>query len=153
MADIDEIMYLIDWKRSDMEQKKGVAMARDISCLTAFFLPVGPGYSKSVWDNCAIIITERSDEELEPHIDKMLFWLEDLNWPGAERIQRRLIQFKKLDVLRMCINAIVPVLDSLHKETWLRSLAELLQNEALKSSLNDDVRGTLSSLLRDNKQY
>ena len=150
MVDIDEIMYLIDWKRSDIEQRRGVAMAREVSCITAFFLPVGPGYSKSVWENCAIIIAERSDEELEPHIDKMLFWLEDMNWPGSERIQMRLIQVKKIDTLRMCLETLVPVLHSLHKEAWLRSLAELLQNKELDASLNDDVRHILSSLLRDN---
>lgn len=143
--DIDEIMSLIDWKRSDEEQQKGISAARGVSCIKAFFRPVGSSYSKSVWDNCAIIICERGDEELEPYIFDMLLWLEDLNWPGAETIQHRLMRFEKVDVLALCLNTIAPALEQLNKSTWLMYLAKLLHNDALKSKLNSDGLRVLSA--------
>ena len=143
MINIDEIMQLIDWKRSNQEQREGIIMAQDVSCLKAFFRPIGPGYSKSVWENCAIIICKHSDEELEPYIVEMLLWIEDLNWPGAELIQHRLLQFCKIDMLAVYVNSMVPALEKLSKNYWLTSIAELMQNTALKNSLDSKVRQTL----------
>ena len=56
MTDIDRIMYLIDWNRSPSEQQAGITLARKVVCIKAFFRPIGPGYSKSVWENCATIL-------------------------------------------------------------------------------------------------
>lgn len=147
MSDIDRIMWLIDWNRSESEQQTGISLARDISCINAFFRPIGQGYSKSVWDNCAIIIAERSDEELAPYISDMLLWLEDLNWPGAEIIQNRLIQFRDVEILSLHINEIVPVLQTLKRDSWLIFIAELLQNKDLKKALNEEVVQSLSEYL------
>lgn len=143
MNNIDEIMYLIDWKRNEQEQKIGIEMAREVSCLKAFFRPIGPAYSKSVWDNCAIIICAHSDEELEPYIIEMLLWLEDLNWPGAEMIQQRLLDFRKIDILAVYINSMVPALEKLGRNNWLGSIAELMQNTALRNCLHQEVRQAL----------
>lgn len=52
MVDIDYVMELMDWNNSIENQKKGVALARNIKCLNAFLQPGAP-YGKSVWENCA----------------------------------------------------------------------------------------------------
>ena len=139
MGDIDRIMWLIDWNRSEDEQQAGISLAREISCINAFFRPIGLGYSKSVWDNCAIIIAERSDAELAPYISDMLLWLEDLNWPGAEIIQNRLIQFRDVETMSLHSRAIVPVLKTLKQDSWLGFIAELLRNTDLKKALSGEV--------------
>ena len=79
MTDIDRIMYLIDWNRSPAEQQEGIALAREVECIKAFFKPTSPGCSKNVGNNCAAIISERSDEELLPYTTDMFLWLQDLN--------------------------------------------------------------------------
>lgn len=136
---IDRIMYLIAWDRTESEQQAGISMARKVFCLKAFCQPIGPGYGKNVWDNCAVILCERSDEELEPYISAMLLWLEDLNWPGAERIQERLMQFQKVDMLAMCINRWIPALDKLEHWAWLSFISVLLGNSRLKDLLEPDT--------------
>ena len=114
-CNIDRIMYLISWDRSESEQQEGLSMARKVSCLKAFCQPGCRDYSKDVWENCAVILCERSDEELEFYISDMLLWLEDLNWPGASQIQERLVQFQKVDMLAMWLNSWVPALKQLKK--------------------------------------
>ena len=136
---IDEIMDLIQWDQPETEQQRGIAMAREVRCLKAFFQPGSREYGKNVWDNCAEIICERSDEELRYYITDMLLWLEDLNWPGAELIQERLKQFREVNMLVMYLNDWVPALNKLGKRAWLSAIAEILDNPNLEGRLNPDT--------------
>lgn len=145
MNNIDHIMYLINWSRNEEEQRKGISLAQEVTCIKAFFRPIGPGYSKNVWENCAIILCARSDEELKPYILDMLLWLEDLNWPGAELIQERLCQFKDVDWLVMRLEQLVPILNMLDEKSWLSFLSTLLTNQLVRNKLNKD---TISILLK-----
>jgi len=143
MTDIDRIMYLIDWKRSPAEQQEGIALAREVVCINAFFRPISSEYSKSVWDNCAAIICERSDEELLPYLTDMLLWLEDLNWPGAEQIQQRLIEFQDVSVLAVILDSFVAALEKLEETSWLFFLSELLNNEKLSQAIKSSTKEIL----------
>lgn len=140
MTNIDRIMELIYWHRTEEEQQEGIALAREVKCIKAFFQPFYPEGSKGVWDNCAKIICERSDEELKPYITDMLLWLEDLNWPGAEIIQQRLIDFQDVSGLASDLNSFIPALEKLGEISWIRFIAELLSNEELSQALKESTR-------------
>ena len=139
MNNIDTIMYLIDWRRSKADQHQGIAMARNIKCIQAFFQPSGPGYSKSVWGNCAKIICERPDEELIPYTLEMLMWLQDINWPGALDIMERLLRFSEVTVLAMTINEMLPALIAVDEISWLMGMANLLSNKKLVEALSENT--------------
>lgn len=144
MNNIDQIMCLIDWSRSEEDQAKGISMAQEVTCIKAFFQPIGPGYSKNVWDNCALIVSSHSDEELNPYVLDMLLWLEDLNWPGAEIIQQRLCRFNNVDWLVNTLDRLVPALNTLGKDSWLGFLSELISNEQIREKVNCDTLNILS---------
>lgn len=144
MTDIDRIMYLIDWKRSPAEQQEGISLAREVVCINAFFQPISSEYSKSVWDNCAAIICERSDKELLPYITDMLLWIEDLNWPGAEQIQQRLIAFQDISRLASVLDSLVPDLERLEKTSWLTFISDLLSNKKLSQTINNSTKEILT---------
>ena len=137
-------MYLIDWKRSPAEQQEGIALAREVVCINAFFQPITSEYSKSVWENCAAIICERSDQELLPYLTDMFLWLEDLNWPGAEQIQQRLIAFQYVDLLASDLDSFVAALEKLGETSWLIFLSELLNNKKLSQRINSHTKEILS---------
>lgn len=144
MADIDRIMYLIDWNRSPDEQQMGISLARKVNCIKAFFQPFGPGFGKNVWENCATIICERSDEDLIPYISDMLLWLKDLNWPGAEQIQQRLIGFQDVIILATILNHRIPDIEKLGETSWLMFISDLLNNRKLSRSLDSRTREILA---------
>ena len=144
MTNIDRIMYLLDWNRSPVEQREGISLAREINCIKAFFQPIGPGYSKSVWENCATIISERPDEELLPYITDMILWIQDLNWPGAVQIQQRLIEFQDVSLLALTLNSIVPALEKLADTNWLMFISDLLSNQKLSQTINNRTKEILS---------
>ena len=58
MSDIDYIMELIDWNNSIEKQTQGIELAKDVKCINAFLQPGSP-YGKSVWENCAKILSKR----------------------------------------------------------------------------------------------
>ena len=70
MADIAEIMDMIDWHMPSEIRIKGVSLARDTETIIPFIQPLTPEHNKNVWEGCAVIIVEKSDENLKPYIGK-----------------------------------------------------------------------------------
>jgi len=50
-----------------------------------------PIENKSIWENCANVLLNKSDEELQLYFIELFEWLKDMNWPGAYLIYDRLI--------------------------------------------------------------
>lgn len=89
-----ELMTLLDWNNSNINQITGRNIAKSIKDLNIFMQPLTDEFNKNVWDNCAMILSEKSDDELVPFLIPLLEWLQDLNWPGALLILKRLSSFK-----------------------------------------------------------
>ena len=64
MQDITEIMNMLDWHKLPEIQTKGIAQAKDAETIRPFIQPLTPEHNKNVWENCAVIIAEKSDEKL-----------------------------------------------------------------------------------------
>lgn len=62
-------------------------LARHIENISVLIMPIE---SKSVWENCAKVLAEKSDEKLRIYYIDLMKWLKDLNWPGAYVIYDRL---------------------------------------------------------------
>ena len=86
-------MSMIDWNQPSEIQAKGRAIAEKIDTITPFLQPTSSNYNKNVWENCALIIERKSDEELMPYLPQLFEWIQDLNWPGAVIILNRLKVF------------------------------------------------------------
>ena len=103
MVNIDAIMALLDWNNSTEQQERGIELAKDVKCINVFLQPNQREYGKNVWDNCAKILSERSDAELSPYLVDLMRWLQDMNWPGAfcilERL-RRMVRIYSLSEMR-----------------------------------------------------
>ena len=124
MVNIDYIMGLLDWTNPENMQEEGRILAREVSCINVFIQPCDRKYNKNVWDNCALILSERSDEELRPYLDQLFHWLEDMNWPGAECIYRRLKRYHEDRMFRSMLNECIREATALEKEIWLQVLRE-----------------------------
>lgn len=150
---IDEIMDMLDWNNSPDVQKKGIELGSKIRCFNVFLQPGHPGHVKNVWENCAKILYQKSDEELRPYIWELLRWLQDMNWPGSFIILERLLKYEDMDMLVFCVEERVKILKGIDddecNEIWLTNLAELLGNKGLKKNLPDYIRGILEQAAYD----
>ena len=68
MVDIDYIMELLDWNRTEEEQAEGLRLARQVKAFNVFLQPCDDRNNKNVWDNCALIVSEKEDAILEPYL-------------------------------------------------------------------------------------
>ena len=79
-VDIDTLFEMMDEGQPVEVQEEALREARKIKSLSVFMQPIEYGWS---WENCAKVICEKTDEELNKYTCEMLEWLQDINWPGA----------------------------------------------------------------------
>ncbi len=141
MINIDYIMSLIDWNKSINEQADGIKMAEEVENINVFLQPCNKKYNKNVWDNCAKILSKRTDDELSPYLVELLDWLQDLNWPGALVILDRLKVFSGKKLKKPFIDRFTYAVNLNNEEglMWLDYLSELLDNEQLKAELPKEI--------------
>lgn len=122
MVCVNTLMQMIDWNAPPEVQAKGRLLAREITNIDVFLQPLTPFYSKNVWENCAIILSERNDDELEPFLFEMLEWLQDMNWPGATCILSRLLKYENEQILMQVVESCLLKAKISHDNIWERNL-------------------------------
>jgi len=126
MTDITEILDMLDWHMPDEIQAKGIALARESDEIIPFIQPLTSRHNKNVWENCAVIISEKSDEKLKPYLVELLEWLQDMNWPGAFCILERLQRYSDNNTLCEAINVCVEKAND--NDVWNSNLRLLINN-------------------------
>lgn len=139
MSEIDKILVLLSWQQPQSNQLRGLELARNVKCLKAFFQPISDIYGKDVWDNCALIVCERSDLELQPYITDMFLWLQDINWPGASCIRNRIRKFKDMEYVSSQFNLALKTALFLEDDSWINGLHDLLDEPFLNSNLDPET--------------
>ena len=127
MIDITKIMDMLDWQMPFEIQAKGISLARNIETIAPFIQPLTPKHNKNVWDNCAKIIAERSDDELEPFLVELFEWLQDMNWPGAFCILNRMKQYANKDSIYNAKKVCIEKAKRSGDEVWASNLRLLLE--------------------------
>ena len=125
MVNIDYIMDLLDWNNSIERQEQGIEMAKDVKCINVFLQPGSRYYGKNVWDNCAKILSARSNEELSPYMIELMEWLQDMNWPGAFCIFDRLKGMVNEQLFQYSYTICLKCARALDDETWESNLRML----------------------------
>lgn len=143
MYGIDEIMNMIDWNQSSENQEMGLKLADSINCINVFLQPKDKKNNKNVWENCAKVLSKKTDEKLQPYLEELLEWLQDLNWPGAITILERLLYYKDTERLAMVFKECVNRAFLLGEDKWLVNLSELMSSPSLLQSLDTSTRERL----------
>ncbi len=126
MVNIDLIMDMLDWNNPPEIQKNGRDLAKEIRCINVFLQPGHPGHIKNVWDNCALILSERTDQELKPYLYELFKWLVDMNWPGADCIYDRLQKYKRDEMFESVLEICIHEARVLDEEIWLDTLLQFV---------------------------
>ena len=129
MIDNTRILDMLDWHRPSEIQAKGIALARNIETIAPFMQPLTEKHNKNVWDNCALIISGKTDEELKPYLVGLLEWLQDLNWPGSLCILNRLKRYSDDSSIHSAIKDCIAKAKECKDEIWASNLLLLLQKK------------------------
>lgn len=138
MNDIQNIYKMLNWENTEEVRTEGFRLAREVVDLSLLIFPPA---APSVWECCAQVLCEKSDMILEPYLDNLLEWLQDLNWPGALLILERL-KFFSGKKMKKAFTQCFSYANNLNNEAglmWLDYLSELLDNEELKAVLPKSI--------------
>lgn len=122
MRSIEYVYKMLDWNNSEEIQLQGRSLARKYTDLKVFCQPLTDEYNKNVWENCAIILSEKSNEELKPYLTDLLCWLQDMNWPGAVCILNRLQAYCEIDSLDEILEVCFKRAEDDNDENWINNL-------------------------------
>lgn len=138
MYEIEEIYKMLSWENPVEMRLRGIKLAREITDLSLLIMPPSV---PSVWEQCANILAEKSDNELEPYLENLLEWMQDLNWPGSITIEKRLKAFSWEKIKPPLEKAVAKsiTLPEREKSMWLYYLSGFLDNKILAANLSDDV--------------
>ena len=132
VINITEIMDMLDWNMPPEIQSKGISLAKNIETILPFIQPLTPKHNKNVWENCAVIISEQSDEKIRPHLIELLEWLQDMNWPGAFCILERLQKISDNNSTLNAINVCIKRAKDCSNDVWESNLYMLLKKREKK---------------------
>ena len=129
---------MLCWDNTSEIRLEGISLAKNIDDLS---LLIQPPAEPSVWESCAQILYEKSDLALEPYLNRLLEWLQDLNWPGALVVLDRLKTFSGEKLKNPFIDCVTYAINMNDNEglMWLDYLSELLDNEQLKERLPKEI--------------
>ena len=135
-VDIDTLYEMLDEEQPIEIQEAALREARKIKSLSVFMQPVE---YKLSWKNCAKVICEKTDKELNSYKYEMLEWLQDLNWPGAFLIMERLEKMNPQLLLNATIYAVKQAL-LLKDNEWLTYMSYLLKNKKFYDALSEEKK-------------
>lgn len=135
-VDIDTLFEMLDERKPIEVQEDAIREARKIKSLSVFMQPVE---YKLSWKNCAKVICEKTDKELNSYKYEMLEWLQDLNWPGAFLIMERLEKMNPQLLLNATIYAVKQAL-LLKDNEWLTYMSYLLKNKKFYDALSEEKK-------------
>ena len=148
MKPIGAIYKMLNWENPPEVREEGRRLARELEDLSILIMPPA---APSVWEACAEILSEKSDDVLVPYLGEILDWLYDLNWPGALTILERLRTFSGEKLKQPFLDSLDAVADmkSWEGDRWRFFLSELLDNEELKTKLPQEIAEALQKHRRD----
>ena len=134
--DIFDIYEMLDSKNDIVTQNEGISLAINTKDIEPYILPMFPRYNKNVWENCAKILSTKTDEELTPYLAQLLGWLQDLNWPGTFIMMNRLKSFDGELLVKPYSKIVNMALKKEENNEWLDHLSKLLENEYLSKKMD-----------------
>lgn len=136
-VDVNQLFDMLWWESNEENRQKGLEEAAKVKFLSIFILPEeGKGY----WENCAEVLANKTDEELEPYLISIFEWFHDGNWPGFMTIYERLrkIPAKKISYAYQYTITRAQERTEVDSMRWLTWLAGLIRNQELLELLPCD---------------
>ena len=81
----------LSWKLPKDEQNYYISLLRDLRDdeILSIILPTG---MKDCWMNCAAVLSNLSDDRFIRFLPNIFEWFKDINWPGVDIIENRILK-------------------------------------------------------------
>lgn len=117
MIDINSL----SWHLPIEEQRRNMAKLKITSADVSHLIL--PFQKQDCWENCANLLSALSDDELIPFLPQLLEWYKDLNWPGIEVINHRIMKIPA-HLLKTALTSALHHAQSENDEEWYENLSD-----------------------------
>lgn len=128
---IDELFEMLDCNNDEETQKIGIEEGLKVKNWLIFVRPIE---NKNIWENCAKIIIQNSDEQTV--IYTMLDWLQNSKWSGYNIIYKK-IKSMPLDLIKNAYVYKIKEAKKQNNQLWLKNLSNLSKDKNLYEILTD----------------
>ena len=97
---------------------------------------------KMYWEHAALVLSRMNQERLLPIMDGLFEWIQDLNWPGAQVIRKKLGEFPKEVFMPYYEKAVIRAIAESDYE-WLGYLSWFILENTKKVKQEDFVDKSL----------
>lgn len=147
---IDKIFEMLNWNNDKETQLKGIELANQVEDISVFLQPY-PG--KPIWENCAKVLNNKTDDELTPCLYELLDWLAKKDYPGYNIIFNRLLHYKNISELTPEIAFSINKALGFNNPEWLDNIENLLNNyKELKDELKVLFYDTFKKIYNQSSQ-
>ena len=146
---INEIFEKLSWNSNKESQLEAIEEASNIKLLSIFIQPVE---DKSIWENCAKIISKKSDKVLEHYLIDLFEWYQDSNWPGYDIIYDRIFKMSG-DLLSCAYSICLDYAMQTEDEQWLINLSGLKTKPDLYKLLSVSHKSLVDEYYKQYIQY
>lgn len=122
----EEIIKMLSWNSTTEIQENGIKLASELKWLGHLFQPSIGNESKSLWKNCALVISKKTDEQLNPWLIDCFIWLQDINWPGAEMIANRLKIMENTENYQYNKEKAIKIAEITNDDEWVENIKQYL---------------------------
>lgn len=122
---IKEILKMLSCHNSEEVQAEGLKLASDIKYLGHFFQPSVNGETESLWENCALVLSERTDKALSDYLLWCFIWIKNINCSGADKIFNRLEKYTDKESLEHEKEKAIKIAKTLNDDKWLDTLYQI----------------------------
>lgn len=122
---IKEVLKMLSCNNFEEVQAEGLKLASDIRYLGHFFQPSVDGETESLWENCALVLSERTDKALSDYLLWCFIWIKDINCSGADKIFNRLKKYTDKESLEREKEKAIRIAKTLDDDKWLDTLYQI----------------------------
>lgn len=141
---VNKLFEMLSWNNDIETQRRGIEEAKNIRYLSIFLQPIE---GKDIWENCARILANNKDEDLEPYLFSLFEWLQDANWPGFEIINDRVKSISP-KLIGTAYSLSIKEAIKQKDEMWLTYLSELAYNKELYDYLSPKVKKVIKKYMK-----
>lgn len=142
--DREKLVQMMDWHQNKNVQLYAMRKAMEDSNIEYW---IQPGYYKYSWENCAKVIAGKDDQSLSKYLQKILSWLQDMNWPGALIILERLKKFDPL-LLKNDLEKTILIANQQAEVEWLEALSEFWDIQEIRNILENPAKAILENIYK-----
>ncbi len=137
---IDTILEMMNSNNPISEQTDGMNEAMKVRCLSVFLRPHSKNIGRNTWKNCALVLSQKSDEELLPIADDLLEWVDDCTLPGALIIAARLHNMVGNEKFDLMLKTKMRIAKKLEEDDWYDGLESFVLHGDFSGFKTEDLK-------------